>query len=145
MPALVYHLKAWRVELLFSLYGAEMRETWRSPNSWAIIAVWVDTLIEDFYCPMSWPLLDSYLYFIFYHDYILKDWGWKVKLYFGISERISKSWACTLWVSFAISFCKCCTWTARIERVDSLRERLSLSCHQARSFWSFSNFWGFWT
>ena len=69
MPALIYHLEAWRIELLFSLYGAEMCKAWSSPNSWAIIALWVDALIENLYCPMSWPLLDSYLYFILNHTY----------------------------------------------------------------------------
>ena len=62
------------------------------------------------------------------------------QLPFGMSESIFKSWACTLWVSFWISPRKCRTWASRIERSDSLRERLSWSCHQARSFWSCSNF-----
>jgi len=135
MPALRYNLKAWRVKILLSLDRAKMSKTACNPNSWTTIS-----LVEDFYCPMSWPLLDSYLYFFFNHIYNLTNFFVKVKLYLGISESISKSWACTLCVSFLISLCKYCTWAERIERSDSLRERLSWSCHHARSFCSCSNF-----
>ena len=79
MPALSYNLKAWRVKILLSLDCAEMRETWRSPNTREI-----GSCIKDFYCPMSWPLLDSYLYFILNHIYNISDKPRKVKKNFRL-------------------------------------------------------------
>ena len=59
MPALHYNLKAWRVKLFLLLYGAKVGKAWRSPNTRV-----VRSCVKDFNCPMSWPLLDSYLYFL---------------------------------------------------------------------------------